>query len=211
MEDMINFADVLFDERTPPTAPPKPTTPPAPSETETKVSPPPDQPADKRPNPGPQGSTDSDYKAHYRRISESLLQSPVEVSSYTQDFTPDLPPRPDNSIHPSHRSANQSSRTTDSDEGSESPPPVPARPLRGTRVETRALHASEGSASGSQTSPTSDHREDSGEGTALTTPSAAPSSPTSVRSPLALQNELSHEGSSPVEASRSHENEEEAK
>ena len=210
MEDMITHADVLFDERAAPPAPPKPPSPPT-IETSTNTGPSTREASpDKRPDPQPQSSTDSDYKAHYRRISESLLRSP-EISPHAQDFTPELPPRPGNSIHPSHRSANSSSRTTDSDETStsESPPPLPARQVERRSLETRALHASEGSASGSQASPTSDHHhEDSGgEGTALTTPSVVPSSPTSVRSPMALQSDLSQEGDSSLEVNKSHEHE----
>lgn len=208
MEDMITHADSLFDDRAVPPAPPKPPTPPT-IETATNTGPSTRESSpDKRRDPQPQSSTDSDYKAHYRRISESLLHSPA-TSQHAQDFTPELPPRPSNSIHPSHRSTNSSSRTTDSDESPESPPPLPARQIGRTSVEVRNLHASEGSASGSQASPTSDHHQEySGDGTAFTTPSVLPSSPTSVRSPMALHSELSQEeGDSSLEVNKSHDHE----
>ncbi|EJD04275.1 uncharacterized protein FOMMEDRAFT_155395 [Fomitiporia mediterranea MF3/22] len=126
------------------------------------------------------------YGASYTQISHALLepQRPETGSPSTRDFTPTLPTRPGNSIHPSHSSANQS-RTTESETDDEIAPPLPPRP---TRLEARVMHASESSVSGSQSS-LSERPEESVAGTALTSPDATPSSPSPVHSPPVLHSD----------------------
>lgn len=93
MEDLITHADVLFDERPPPSAPPT-----------TLSHPLPPPPPSERP-------VSQLYGSSYTQVATVPLRHRKSDSRGSQDFTPQLPPRPSNSIHPSRRAANQSSRT----------------------------------------------------------------------------------------------------
>lgn len=92
MEDLITHANVLFDDRITPV--PLHPLPPAPSN---------EPPA----NFG--------YGSSYTQFSSVPPREHRSGSQSSQDFTPQLPPRPSNSIHPSRR-ANISSRTTSESE-----------------------------------------------------------------------------------------------
>lgn len=106
MEDLIENAHTLFDERVPPSSPPLP---PAPAGEPVPVV---------------------TYGSSHTRVT-----LPQFGETQVADFTPQLPPRPTNSIHPSARSNPPMSPTRLSMELSTSltpprPPSPPARPLR---------------------------------------------------------------------------------
>ncbi|EJD04273.1 uncharacterized protein FOMMEDRAFT_146262 [Fomitiporia mediterranea MF3/22] len=189
MEDMIVHANLLFDDKGISASPSKPPRAP-PSQS---PSPPPNMPGPLPPARSETSTADSDYGASYTQISHALLEpqrpETESPSASTQDFTPTLPARPGNSIHPSHRSANQS-RSTESETDDEVAPPLPPRP---PKLEARAMHASESSVSGSQASPLSERPDESVAGTTLTSPDVAPSSPSPVRSPLVLHSDSNEE------------------
>ena len=176
MEDLIVNAHVLYDDRAgavPSRKPPLKTT-------RSRSSSPISNELPPAPPARSESATSSDYGVTYTQISNTLLQ-PEQSSSESptsRDFTPSLPPRPGNSIHPSHRAANQS-RSADYEEEDEMPPALPPRP---PKSEARAAHVSEGSISGSQSSPLSERHDDSLTGTEVTIPSARPSSPASAQS-----------------------------
>lgn len=90
MEDLITHASVLFDDRPPP----------ATATSSHPLPPPPDE----RP-------TSHIYGSSYTQVASVPPRHHKSDSRGSQDFTPQLPPRPSNSIHPSRRAANQSSRT----------------------------------------------------------------------------------------------------
>ena len=106
MEDLIENAHTLFDERVPPPSPPLP---PAPAGEPVPVV---------------------TYGSSHTRVA-----LPQFGEAQVADFTPQLPPRPTNSIHPSARSNPPMSPTRLSMELSTGlapprPPSPPARPLR---------------------------------------------------------------------------------
>lgn len=168
MEDLILNAHVLFDENVP-TIPPSellPSSPPLPSV-------PSEDPVQIEP----------DTEVRQTDVSDVPQRRQRHDATFGQDFTPELPPRPGNSIHPSHRAMRTPSHTeSESDDDEPGKPPLPPRP---SSVDMRAIQASEGSTTGSQTSPVSEHHDESFGETEITEPSVAPSSPISVRSPVA--------------------------
>ncbi|KAH9060786.1 hypothetical protein EDB87DRAFT_1808472 [Lactarius vividus] len=106
MEDLIENAHTLFDERVPPSSPPLP---PAPTGEPVPVV---------------------TYGSSHTRVT-----LPQFGEAQVADFTPQLPPRPTNSIHPSARSNPPMSPTRLATELSTSlapprPPSPPSRPLR---------------------------------------------------------------------------------
>ncbi|KAL5495565.1 hypothetical protein ACEPAI_1028 [Sanghuangporus weigelae] len=181
MEDIIVHANILFDDR----AGAIPSQKSLQSMTSLPVE------AAIVPSSKSSSSSDSEYGSSYAQTSSALLrpEKSEAESSPTQDFAPPLPPRPGNSIHPSHRSVNQS-RVTDSETEDEAPPALPPRPI--ARSEGQAMHTSEGSVSESQSSLISDRLGDTLVGTEPTMPSAGPSSPTSVRSAQVQRFDATH-------------------
>lgn len=175
MEDIIVHANVLFDDRAGA----------IPSQKSSQTLNPPLVEATLVVKENSNSSRGIVYGPSFAQPSSPLPQATKTTSdsSPTQDFAPRLPPRPGNSIHPSHRAANQS-RVTDSETDDETPPALPPRQARS---EVQTMHTSEGSVSEPQTSPVSERHEDSSTGTEVTMPSAGPSSPTSVRSHQASQ------------------------
>ena len=169
MEDMIINANLIFDDQALMSSPPK--------QPQAHIS--------RTPSPPSPSSLPIPPKSP--QTPAQKLKSDCS-SPHTQDFTPDLPPRPGNSIHPSHRTANPSIRSADSDE--EPAPPLPPRPLQipSVSMDTLLVTGSEASMS----SPTSENGNDSFATTDLTTPSVGASSPiASIKSPLVLTGELS--------------------
>jgi len=106
MEDLITNASVLFDDRAPTvTSPPLP------------------------PAPAGQPTPNYAYGSAHTRVANvpAPLQTPVRQQPQPQspdDFTPRLPARPANSIHPSSRTNPTSPTKTSADV----PPALPARP-----------------------------------------------------------------------------------
>jgi hypothetical protein len=104
MEDLITNTVILFDDRAP--AATATTSPPLP--------------------PAPVGQPTPNYaygSAHTKVASVPALGPPPIRQGQPEDFTPRLPPRPANSIHPSSR-ANPTSPT----KANMDPPPLPTRP-----------------------------------------------------------------------------------
>ncbi|KZS93245.1 RhoGAP-domain-containing protein [Sistotremastrum niveocremeum HHB9708] len=101
MEDMITFAGQLFDDQG------------------THQSPLPPAPAGELP-------ARYDYGSSYTQVATIPPKERVASGSRSQDFTPQLPPRPSDSIHPSRRTA----RVTSNDDDAMPPPPLPSRPLQ---------------------------------------------------------------------------------
>lgn len=168
MEDMIVNSTLIFDDQALASSPKKP--PPRISRT-----------------PSPPSPSSLPVQSRSPQAFNSQLNSESN-SPHAQDFTPELPPRPGNSIHPSHRSVNPSLRAADSDE--EAAPPLPPRPLQLSSVGTEDQKATGSEASTS--SPISEIGDDSFATTDLTTPSVEASSPKqSLKSPLVLNGELS--------------------
>lgn len=190
MEDLITHANVLFDERAAATSHPLP---PAPAD-----------------EPPPAFG----YGSSYTQVATVPPRHQKTDSRSSQDFTPQLPPRPGNSIHPSRRAANQSSRTISSDVEDESNPTDALRQRRPST--TKSVEAGpppvpeedevdEEDVSISVVQPTSSARERGGSVSASSerneaavargaaTPSTAPSSPKSTRSPRKLHPEVSGE------------------
>ena len=93
MEDLITYANVLFDEKS--AGQPSHPLPPAPS----------NEPA-----------ASVGYGSQYTQVSTVPAKTQKSEIQSTQDFTPQLPARPGNSIHPSRRALNQSSRTLESED-----------------------------------------------------------------------------------------------
>lgn len=176
MEDLILNAHVLFDENAVVTAP-----------NQLPQAPPPLPSV-------PSGDTAQVEPEAGQNQMEALdipQQGEGHGAIFSQDFTPELPPRPGNSIHPSHRAMRTPSHTeSESDEDENAKHPLP----RPTSVDLRAKQASEGSTTGSQTSPVSEHHDESFGDTEITESSVAPDSPVSLRSPLAPIDEAKSDG-----------------
>ncbi|THH11784.1 hypothetical protein EW145_g435 [Phellinidium pouzarii] len=183
MEDLIINAHILFDERA--------------AASLSMNSPPPiraSQLSSLTPVPIDERPASVDYGSSYTQISDVLprQQSPDLSGLPNQDFTPELPARPGNSIHPSRRVAVLSSRVS-SETDEEANPTLPALPVRPASIEVRAARTSEGSTTGSLISPFSERHDESFADTESTTPSVAPSSPASFRSPLVGVDEMASE------------------
>ncbi|KAI5124481.1 hypothetical protein M0805_008363 [Coniferiporia weirii] len=166
MEDLILNAHILFDERAIAIVP---------TQSRTSVI------ADSSllsPAPTDVPLANTDYEPPYAQLSDAPLhqRKPDTSGVVSQDFTPELPPRPGNSIHPSRRAANQSSRTagSEAEEETSAPSTLLARPAS---IEIRAAQKSEGSTTGSQVSPISEQHNESSADTESTAPSIAPISP----------------------------------
>lgn len=108
MEDLITNCAVLFDDRN----------------AAATSHPLPPEPAGEEPLPYGYGSS----YTQVANVPPASRHQKADSQASQQDFTPQLPPRPGNSIHPSRR-ANQSNRTTGSETDEElSPNSIPSRP-----------------------------------------------------------------------------------
>ena len=120
MEDLITYASVLFDERA--DRPVVQTSHPLP------------------PAPTGEVTTQYGYGSAYTQVSSVPLSARHQKSASlgSHDFTPQLPPRPGNSIHPSRRSVNHSSRSVASEEEDRGPSVPSKAPDSGRRVSAEA-------------------------------------------------------------------------
>lgn len=186
MEDLIANAHSLFDDTATTTSSNQPPQPPLSSPPLPPRPSPSDDQLDRYPdtNESPEGSIPGNFPRRQRHD-----------ATFGPDFTPELPPRPGNSIHPSHRSMSHQTSSTAGSESDDDKEAKSQTPMQPTGIDLRAIHASEGSTTGSQTS-ISERPDELFAEAEMSAPSKDPSSPASVRSPLVPISELANEPAS---------------
>ncbi|KAH8120524.1 hypothetical protein DFH11DRAFT_1560466 [Phellopilus nigrolimitatus] len=202
MEDLIVHANVLFDDHVPISQPYSPQS----------------LMAQNSPLPLPLVGGDEQlsgvgYGSPYTLVTDvsSHQQDPDAPTSSSQDFTPQLPPRPGNSIHPSRRATFQPTRTGGSETDEESDPVAPAlppRPLRPQSVEVKPTQIYESPVAQSQMSSTPEQHDDISAGGEFAPSLATSSPPTSLRTPLTLSSEIEEDSRSESRPSSSRQSQE---
>lgn len=169
MEDLILNVHVIFDNNVASAEPNQVlTSPPLPAVPLDDVQ----EQSDSSTDPGQAGPSDMPRRQRHN-------------ATFGQDFTPELPPRPGNSIHPSHRSLRTPSQTeSESDSDGLESPPLPPRP---SSLEAIVLQASLSSAdSQASPSPPSELQIETSNDKDIPEPPVDPSTPASVQPPLAI-------------------------